>query len=208
MRINKAQLLRAVPNTYKPNLDTFVASFNKYSDMFYINTPLRVVHFLAQVFHESGCLRYVEENLHYSADGLLKTFPKYFKTREKANEYANKPEKIANCVYANRMGNGSESSGDGWKYIGRGYIMITGKEQYQKYANSGFCVGDLVSNPEWLCDAPGNLKSSMWFWWKSKCNRYADLDDCRGVTKCINGGLNGFATRQYYLRRFKREFGL
>lgn len=208
MRITKVQLLRAVPTLNKFRLEEFVETFNQYADTFGINTPLRAVHYLAQVFHESGSLRYVEENLNYSAEGLLLTFPKYFKTREMAERYARKPKDIANLVYANRMGNGSKESGDGWRYRGRGYIMITGKEQYSQYTRSAFCVGDVVKHPELISSAPGNVKTSMWFWFKSNCNRLADIDDCKGITKRINGGLNGYVNRQYLLRRFKQEFGV
>ncbi len=208
MVINQSQLLRAVPELYKPRLNEFVAYFNQWAEPFDINTPLRVVHFLSQVFHESGNLRYCEENLNYSVDGLLKTFPKYFKTRTEAQAYARKPQMIANRVYGGRMGNGSESSGDGWRYRGRGFIGLTGKSNYKEYTDSEFCVGDVVKNPDLVAQAPGNLKTAMFFWWKNNCNKFADADDCQGLTKRINGGLNGFANRQFLLRRFKKEFGL
>ena len=208
MVINQSQLLRAVPELYKPRLNEFVAYFNQWAEPFEINTTLRVVHFLSQVFHESGYLRSCEENLNYSADGLLKTFPRYFKTREEAARYARKPEMIANRVYGGRMGNGDEASGDGWRYRGRGFIGLTGKSNYAEYTRSEFCIGDVVKNPDLVAKAPGNLKTAMFFWWKNGCNKFADADDCQGLTKRINGGLNGFANRQFLLRRFKKEFGL
>lgn len=208
MKITEQQLRRAVPNVHKERVKEFVAVFNEYCEQFGIDTPVRVVHFLSQVSYESGALNYVAENLNYSADGLLKTFPRYFKTRAEAQLYARHPEKIANRVYANRMGNGSEASGDGWRYRGRGVIQITGKYQYQAYQTSGFCVGNLVAHPEWLEKSPGAYKSAMWFWYKNGCNELADRDDVVGVTRKINGGTNGLSTRQYYLRRFKKEFGI
>ena len=110
----------------------------------------------------------------------MRTWPSRF-TRQKALEYARKPEKIANYVYANRMGNGSEASGDGWKYKGRGAIMITGKSQYLAYQNSGFCVGNLLAHPEWLAQKPGAYKSAMWFWLKTGLNQIADKDTCQRV---------------------------
>lgn len=207
MVINQSQLLRAVPELYKPRLDEFVAYFNQWAEPFEVNTPLRVAHFLAQTFHESANLRFVEENLNYSAAALLKVFPKYFNS-ETAQKYARKPQMIASRVYANRIGNGNEASGDGWRFHGRGYIQLTGKYNYQKYAESEFCVGDLMKHPEWLAKAPGNLKSALFFWWHNGCNAIADRDDADALTRKINGGTNGLANRKFLLRRFKKEFGL
>lgn len=208
MQITQQQLLRAAPELYKPRLDEFVAYFNQWAEPFDVNTPLRVAHFLAQVFHESGNLRYCEENLNYSADGLLKTFPKYFKSRAEATAFARKPEKIANRVYGGRMGNGPEASGDGWRFRGRGLIGTTGRSNYQQYADSEFCVGDLMADPGLLAKAPGNVKSALFFWWKNNCNKWADADDCDGLTRRINGGTNGLANRKFLLRRFRKEYGV
>ena len=208
MVINRAQLLRVAPDTDKSRIDDFVKTFNQWSERFEIDSPLRVAHFLSQVFHESGCLRHVVENLNYSADGLLKTFPRHFRTRAEAEAYARKPEKIANRVYANRMGNGPEASGDGWKFRGRGFIQLTGRSNYQDYADSPFCVGNLMAHPEWLEKSPGNIKSAMFFWWKNCCNHWADADDADRLTLRINGGTNGLSNRKFLLRRFKKEFGI
>jgi len=208
MVINQSQLLRAVPELCKDRVNEFVAYFNQWAVPFGIDTPLRVVHFLSQVFHESANLRCCEENLNYSADGLLKTFPKYFKTRAEAEAYARKPEKIANRVYGGRMGNGNEQSGDGWRYRGRGFIGLTGKANYAEYKKSEFCVGDVVKNPDLVAKAPGNLKTAMFFWWKNGCSKLADADDCEALTRRINGGTNGLANRKFLLRRFKKEFGV
>ena len=190
MTITRAQILRAVPMAERKNLDEFVSTFNKWADSIGLNTPLRIVHFLAQVFHESGNLKYMEENLNYSASGLLKTFPKYF-TKATASAYARKPEKIANRVYADRMGNGNEASGDGWKFRGRGLIQLTGKDNYKAYARSKHCVGDLMGHPEWLCKYPGALKSAMWYWQEHGLNELADRDNVEAVTRKVNGGFNG-----------------
>lgn len=203
MKITEQQLRRAVPGVSAENLPGFVKTFNEYAEKFGINTPLRVVHFLAQVFHESDNLRRREENLNYSADGLLKVFPKYFKSRTEALAYAHKPQAIANRVYANRMGNGSEASGDGWRFKGRGYIGTTGRDNYKAYANSEFCKGDLMAHPEWLAKSPGDQKSAMFFWLKNNCNRFADADDVKGLTKRINGGMNGYDNRLSLTRKFK-----
>lgn len=164
---------------------------NKYN----INTRLRICHFLAQVLHESGHLKYNSENLNYSAKALRSVFGKYFKTNEMANEYARKPEKIANLVYANRMGNGDENSGDGWKYRGRGLIQLTGKNNYKSFSDDyGLNViefPDLVSTDITTC-----VLSACWFWNKNNLNKYADENNILSITKKINGGTNGLEDRQ------------
>lgn len=207
MVLTKAQLLRAIPDLYKPALDNFIAYWGQWAIHFEINSPLRACHILAQLLHESGNLRHTEENLNYSAEGLLKTFPKYF-TAEQAKEYARKPQKIASRVYANRMGNGNEASGDGWKYRGRGLIQLTGFTNVSDYNKSGWCVGNPVENPDLLSKYPECLKSAFWFWSDKGLNAYADRDDIETITKKINGGLNGYANRQFLLRRLKKEWGI
>ena len=167
-------------------------------DRYEINTPLRLCHFLAQVLHESACLQRRVENLNYSEQGLLATFPKYF-TPEQAKAYARKPEMIANRVYANRMGNGPESSGDGWRYRGRGFIQITGKDNYQSASND---LGiDFVEAPEFMEQCP--MIVSGWYWDKRKLNLLADQDDIATITRRVNGGLNGFNDRKYYFEKCK-----
>ena len=204
MKVTKSELLRICPNYPADRIDTDVVVLNAWMEPFGITTPLRFCHFIAQLALESGEFRYVEENLNYSADRLMVVFPKYFKDKATAQRYARHPEMIANRVYANRMGNGDEASGDGWKYRGRGYIQLTGKQNYLAYETSGFCNGKLTAHPEWLVKSPGRIKSALWFWYKSGCNKLADADDIRTITQRINGGMNGFADRQYYLRRAKR----
>jgi putative chitinase len=106
------------------------------------------------------------------------------------------------------MGNGSEGSGDGYRFRGRGFIGTTGRANYQAYADSEWCVGDLMSNPSLLAQSPGDQKSSMFFWWKNDCNKFADADDVKGLTKRINGGLNGFDSRKALLAKFKEVFNV
>ena len=180
-----------------------------------ITNNKRLVHFLAQVFEESGALKYLEENLNYSADGLLKTFPKYF-TKDNVTLYARQPQKIANRVYANRMGNGNEASGDGWKYRGRSFIQITGKFNVTEYSKSELCTIDAVNNPDLLSKFPDHTKAALWFWEKNGLSELADRDDggkcgediVKLITKKVNGGQNGVATRLFYYRRFKKEWGI
>ncbi len=215
MRITQAQLRRAVGDIYEPNIDQFVASFNMFAGHFGINTPLRVIHYLSQILHESGRLKYTEENLNYSADGLLKVFPLYFKKPEIAAAYARKPQQIANKVYANRMGNGSEESGDGWKYKGRGFLQLSGKNNYKAFSKFDLCTEDVVEHPEKVAEYPLNQTSAMWFWEAHKLNEKADRDNgmntsdiCTQITKVINGGTNGLSDRLFVLRRLKKEFGI
>lgn len=207
MQITQQQLLQAVPALYKPRLDSFVATFNMWAVHFGIDTPLRVVHYLAQVFHESAYLKSTEENLNYSAVALLRVWPKHF-NMSNVDFYAHNPQRIANRAYANRMGNGSEASGDGYRFRGRGFIGTTGRANYKAYAQSEWCVGDLMSHPEWLSKSPGDQKSSMFFWLQNNCNRFADADDVKGLTKRINGGLNGYDSRLALTKKFKEVFNV
>jgi len=207
MKIEEAKVKKILPHATNESIKEFVSCFNEWNDRFAINTPLRFVHFIAQIAHESGEFKAMVENLNYSEAGLLKVFPRYF-NKETAKEYARKPEKIANRVYANRMGNGSEASGDGWRFRGRGCIGTTGRDNYKAYAKSDFCVGDLMSHPEWLEKSPGCFKSAMFFWWKNALNRFADADDVSAVTKHVNGGYNGLASRMAYYTKAKEVMGL
>ena len=190
MILTRQQLLRAVPDLYINRVDEFVASFNQWAEAYCINTPMRMVHYLAQVFHESGQLRYVEE----IASGAA---------------YDTGPKAIA-------LGNTPEKDGDGQRYKGRGYIQLTGKANYQKFKDSDLCLVDVVNNPELLATFPHNQMASMWFWQTNKLNELADQDDggkigediVTRITKKVNGGTNGLSQRKYYYRRFKKEFGL
>jgi len=162
----------------------------------YSLTTEQTANFFGQVGHETGEFRYDQENLNYSAERLKEIFHKYFPTDELANSYARKPEKIANRVYANRMGNGGESSGDGWKYRGRGAIQLTGSNNYtdfSKYTNDP----EVLSNPD-VVASKYYLKSALFFFTKNKIFDIANnvnLDTIKKITKKINGGYNGLDHR-------------
>src|SRR5687768_1218363 len=158
------------------------------------DSRLRLAHFFAQVLHESGCMRFDMENLNYSSEALMTVFGKYFKTKEDANAYARQPEKIANRVYANRMGNGGEPSGDGWKYRGRGLIQLTGRINDEACAAWGGYV--TVVNEADRVSSEYAVESAVFFWDKNNLNKFADKDDVVGLTKRINGGDNGLAHRR------------
>jgi putative chitinase len=169
---------------------------------FKIDTPLRLAHFLAQCSHESAGFKLTQENLRYSADGLKRTFPKYF-PGDIANSYARQPEKIASRVYANRMGNGDEASREGYKYRGRGYIQLTGKNNYTLFNET--IVEDALENPDLVCDKYP-LVSAGWYWNSRVLNEIADLgaNDAvvTKVTKKVNGGTIGLAERITQFRMF------
>lgn len=167
-----------------------------------INTPLRLAHFFSQLEHESG-LKPIQESTNYSADRLLKIFPKYF-DQATAKLYERRPIQIANKVYANRMGNGSEATGDGYKYRGRGFIQLTGKTNYQAFKReSGINV---VDSPDLLLEEATAMICAIWFWNRAELNIYADNDDITTVTKKINGGLNGLEHRKKLLAKYKVIF--
>lgn len=170
---------------------------------FGITNTLRLAHFLAQCGHESGGFRAVQENLNYGAKGLLSIFKKYFKTIEKAKAYERKPEKIANLVYGNRMGNGSEASGDGWKHRGRGYIQLTGKDNYEAF--DATVPEDIMANPD-LVATKYALASAGFFFKKNNlwsiCDRGSSPDVVTSVTKRVNGGTIGLADRQKHFKEY------
>lgn len=174
-------------------------------DFFKINTPIRQAAFIAQCAHESREFTVTEENLNYSAERLIKVFPKYFKSLEHATLYARNPRAIASYVYANRMGNGAESSGDGFRYRGRGYIQLTGHDNYMQYAAAS--ATDALNNPSLVSDPDGAALSAGWFWSKNGLNQLADKEDMIGITKRINGGLNGLKERMAYYHVARTELG-
>lgn len=167
-----------------------------------ITTKQRKAMFFAQLDHESG-LKPISENLNYSAEGLLRVFGKYF-TPITAKQYARQPQKIANRVYANRMGNGSELSGEGWKYRGRGFIQLTGKNNYQEL--SKWSNVDYVNEPDKLLNEADAMISALWFWTTNNLNSFADKGDVLGATKRINGGTNGLADRQKKYNQYLKLF--
>ena len=178
----------------------YYSYIEQYCEKYKINTAERISHFLAQVNYESGYMNYIVENLNYSAKQLLKVFPKYFKTVEEANEYEYKGEKIANKVYANRMGNGDEQSGDGYKYRGRGLIQLTGKNNYLKFSRWYNDSKIFVDNPDLLLQPQFAVLSAFFYWDTHKLNDYIveNVDDytiCKVITKKINGGYNGLEER-------------
>jgi putative chitinase len=186
--------------------DNVITQIPGVMEKFQINTPLRLAHFLAQCGHESGGFRLTKENLNYSAKGLNGIFKKYFPTLESAKLYERKPEKIANKVYGNRMGNGPEASGDGAKYCGRGYIQLTGKDNYTAFGKS--INEDIATNPTWVAEKYA-LLSAAWFFNKNKLHVMADggATDAvvTSITKRVNGGTIGLADR---IKHFKEYYHL
>lgn len=168
-------------------LEPLNTTFEKYD----INTPRRQAAFIGQCQHESGNFKTLQENLHYSANALMRVWPSRFPDQDTADKYADNPEKIANKVYAGRMGNTEE--GDGWKYHGRGLIQLTGKENYE---HCGSSLGvDLVGSPDWLLDPKYAALSAGWFFNKKGLNQLADIGDVVAITKRINGGTLGLDDR-------------
>jgi putative chitinase len=175
-------------------------------EKFQINTPLRLAHFLAQCGHESGGFRLTKENLNYSAKGLMGIFKKYFPTEALAKQYERKPEKIANKVYGGRMGNGPEASGEGAKFCGRGYIQLTGKDNYTAFGKS--INEDMTVNPQAVAEKYA-LLSAAWFFNKNGLHKMADggATDAvvTSITKRVNGGTIGLADR---IKHFKEYHAL
>jgi putative chitinase len=185
------QLRQLVPSA--PHIDDWHEALDQLLDDYGINTPQRVAHFIAQCAHESGNFRFIRENLNYSAKGLMGTFKKYFPTEALATQYQRQPERIANRVYASRMGNGDEASGDGWRYCGRGLIQLTGKDNYTFFAGSlGIPVEEAA---EYLATFEGAAQSACFFWEQNNLNRFADANDVKGLTRAINGGQIGLEDR-------------
>ena len=183
------------------DLEEICGPLNAAMEEFGIDTPARQAMFLAQCGHESGNFAHVEENLNYKAEGLNKIFKKYFPTLEEAMAYARQPERIANKVYANRMGNGDEASGDGYRYRGRGLIQLTGKDNYDACARA--LNVDLHGQPDYLETAEGASRSAAWFWSHNNLNRFADADDIVGCTKRVNGGTIGLEDRTHHYETAK-----
>lgn len=184
-------------------IDKWFTALHEQLDKYEINTLERVASFLSQCAHESLDFTVLTENLNYGAAGLQTTFKKYFPTAEKAKLYERKPEKIANLVYANRMGNGDEASGDGWRYKGRGIVQLTGHDNVAACSQYIFKDDRLVKDTSWLETKEGCVGSACWFWNSRKINVPADKEDVVGVTKLINGGTNGLEDRKTKYAKFK-----
>ena len=195
MPITPEQLSQIIPgNQY---VDHWCEALNKILPDYEINTPQREAAFLAQCAHESAGFTALQENLNYRAESLMRVWPKYFPTMEIANQYAHHPEQIANRAYANRMGNGDTASGDGWQYRGRGAIQLTGRSNYQAFANSiQYSLEDTVAYTETL---QGAIESAAWFWWKHNLNKLADARNITQMTRVINGGAIGLEERKAHM---------
>ena len=203
MEITTAQLRSCIGDN--PILDQWCAALNKVLPGYDINTPQRVAGFVAQTAHESANYKTLIENLNYKAESLMKTWPKRFPTLEIANQYARQPEKIANKVYADRLGNGNEASGDGWRYRGRGLIQLTGKDNYTRFAKS--INMDLAQVPAYLETPEGAVQSACWFWKNNNLNSFADKNDVKGMTIRINGGTIGLDDRIKHYNQAVKVFG-
>lgn len=195
--LNLHKLKGVVPNHVIQNINSLLKTVDSN-----LNSELRLAHFLSQCAHESSMFTRIVENLNYSESGLLKVFPKYF-TAEEAKTFAMNPEAIANRVYARRMGNGNEASGDGWKYRGRGYIQLTGKSVYKSFAN--FVNEDVVEQPE-LVSSHYALESALYYFdvnniWKV-CDKGSDEKTVIRVSKTVNGGTIGIESRLAYFIKF------
>jgi putative chitinase len=192
--LTKEQLAQLLPGN--PYLDHWYHALEQALPDYDINTPQRVAAFIAQCAHESGGFKALKENLNYKAVTLRKIFPKYFPDDATANYYAslpNKQEAIANKVYGGRMGNGPEASGDGFRYCGRGLIQLTGKNNYQNFADS--IETPVEDIPEFLGTFEGAVQSACWFWESNNLNQWADKGDILTLTKRINGGTIGLEDR-------------
>ena len=190
--LSREQLAQLLPGN--PYLDHWYHALEQALPDYDINTPPRVAAFIAQCAHESGGFRALKENLNYRAVTLRKVFPKYFPDDATANAYAQKPEMIANRVYGGRMGNGPEASGDGFRYCGRGLIQLTGKNNYQNFADS--IETPVEDIPEYLATFEGAVQSACWFWEANNLNQWADAGDILTLTKRINGGTIGLEDRK------------
>ncbi len=221
IRITDQQLKEIYPLSTAQNRAKYLEPLNEAMNRYSINTPIRINSFLAVIGHETGQLSRFTENLNYSAKGLRSVFGKYFPNEDIANKYAYNPKLIANKVYANRMGNGSESSGDGYKYRGRGAIQITGKDGYKRATNEmyGLPIGtDFVLEPDLLETPEFSIESAAWWWVTIKnpitANKASDIlanyvgqdaeyANFTKIVKIVNGGTNGLAERWEIYKRAK-----
>jgi putative chitinase len=197
------QLAQMIPKN--PYIDQWFHALSEILPEYEINTPQRVASFLAQCAHESGNFVFLKENLNYKAASLRRVFPKYFPDDAIAAQYAGKGEMIANRVYASRMGNGDEASGDGYRYCGRGLIQLTGKQNYSFFAGS--LEMEVEDVPEYLATFEGAVQSACWFWETNNLNQWADKGDILTMTKRINGGTIGLDDRIKHYNHALHIFG-
>jgi len=185
--------------------DAVIAQIPGVMDKFQVNTPLRLAHFLAQCGHESGGFKLTQENLNYGAKGLMTIFKKYFPTEALAKAYERQPEKIASKVYGSRMGNGDEASKEGYKFRGRGYIQLTGKDNYAAFDKT--VEDDILASPD-LVATKYPLLSAAWFWSKNGLNVLADKGatdaDVTAITKRVNGGTIGLPDRIKHFKEYHK----
>jgi len=206
MELTKEQLKQLLPKN--PYIDYWYNALSQLLPDYEINTPKRIAAFMAQCAHESGSFTTLKENLNYKPASLRKLFGKYFSSDELAQEYASKPNKqeaIANRIYANRMGNGDEASGDGYKYCGRGLIQLTGKSNYVAFADSLEITSEEAS--DYLQTFEGAAQSACWFWETNNLNALADKGDILTMTKRINGGTIGLEDRIKHYEEALHIFG-
>lgn len=206
MELTLQQLREIIPKN--PHVQHWHRALAQLMPDYELNTPQRAAAFLAQCAHESGGFVFIKENLNYRWQSLRKIFPKYFPTDELAQQYASKPNKaeaIANRVYANRMGNGPEDSGDGYRYCGRGLIQLTGKDNYSWFAASVGITPEEAS--EYMETFEGAAQSACWFWETNSLNRWADAGDILNLTKRINGGTIGLDDRVKHYNHALHVFG-
>lgn len=195
------QLRAIMPTLAKDKAVIYLPHLNNAMQEFSINTLPREAAFLAQLAHESGEFSRLTENLNYSAQGLMKTFKKQFPSLESTLGYKNNPQKIANKVYANRYGNGSEATGDGWRYRGRGFIQLTFKDNYSSASQALGLNLDLVTNPDLATRPDIAFRIAGWFWSKAKLNPLADAELIEQIGQIINGGNHGKAQRLAYYQK-------
>lgn len=214
IQLTDKQLAAVFPLSTAANRAKYLGPLNSAFVRYGITTLPRLRAFLAIIGVETGQLRVVTENLNYSADGLRKTFGKYFPTVELAQAYARQPEKIANRVYGGRMGNGPESSGEGWKYRGRGLIQLTGKDNYTRAANGMYALPmgvDFVAEPDLIATPEYAAQSAAWFFETSRASAAADqlntgdeYEAFKWIVRIVNGGYNGLAERWEMYNRAKK----
>ena len=185
------KLRKLIPRN--PYVDDWYEALSEILPEYEINTTPRVAAFLAQTIHESAGFTALKENLNYQAKSLMRVWPRLFPNEEVANKYAHNQQAIANRAYGSRMGNGPESSGDGWKFCGRGLIQLTGRNNYQAFADS--LEMDIEEVPEYLSTFEGAVQSACWFWETNNLNQWADKNDMLTLTKKINGGTLGIEDR-------------
>jgi putative chitinase len=204
MELTKEQLQQLLPKN--PHVDHWFHALSQLLPDYEINTPQRIAAFLAQCSHESGDFIFLQENLNYKPETLMKLFGSHFPGgMAEAQQFAHKPEKIANRIYCNRMGNGDEASGDGYRYCGRGLIQVTGKTNYEWFAASLQITPEDAS--QYMQTFEGAAQSACWFWETNKLNQYADSGDIVTMTKKINGGTIGIEDRTARYEKALHIFG-